>query len=72
MEQRNLDFFGMNSVDHAALINLLRVAGNDRAELITTTGKGFRPSGRRHPHSWSIVDEPELARWLLAALATAN
>lgn len=72
MEQRNLDFHGMNSVDHAALINLLRVAGNDRAELIATTGKGFRPDGRRHPHSWSIVDEPELARWLLAALAPAN
>lgn len=70
--QRNLDFFGMNSVDHAALINLLRVAGNGRAELITTAGKGFRPGGRRHPHSWSIADEPDLARWLLAALVPAN
>lgn len=71
MEQRNLDYHGMNSVDHAALINLLRVAGNERAELITTTGKGRRPDGRRHPHSWSIADEPELARWLLAALSPA-
>ncbi|HEX8673201.1 MAG TPA: hypothetical protein VF710_15010 [Longimicrobium sp.] len=51
---------------------LLRVAGNKRAELITTTGKGFRQDGRRDPYSWSIVDEPELARWLLAALARAN
>jgi dienelactone hydrolase len=69
MQERNLDFHGMNSVDHAALINLLRVRGNTRAELITTTGKGFRPDGRRHPHSWSIVDEEELIRWLAPLLA---
>ncbi len=62
IEQRNLDFHGMNAVDHAALINLLRIAGNQRAELIATTGRGIRPDGRRHPHSWSIVDEEELAR----------
>jgi hypothetical protein len=64
MENRNLDYHGMNSVDHAALINLLRIAGNARAELIVTTGKGYRPDGRRHPHSWSIVDEADLARWI--------
>lgn len=69
MQERNLDFHGMNSVDHAALINLLRVGGNTRAELITTTGKGYRPDGRRHPHSWSIVDEEELIRWLAPLLA---
>ncbi|HEU4557657.1 MAG TPA: hypothetical protein VFS20_07395 [Longimicrobium sp.] len=68
IEQRNLDYHGMNAVDHAALINLLRIAGNQRAELIATTGRGFRPDGRRHPHSWSIVDEEELARWLAAML----
>lgn len=64
IENRSLDFNGMNSVDHAALVNLLRIAGNTRAELITPTGKGYRPDGRRHPHSWSISDEAELARWI--------
>jgi acetyl esterase/lipase len=68
MEERNLEFHGMNAVDHAALINLLRVAGNDDAELIITTGKGYRPHGQRHPHSWSIVDEAELMEWLIRAL----
>jgi membrane protease YdiL (CAAX protease family) len=68
MRERNLDFQAMNSVDHATLINLLRIGGNDRAELITTTGKGFRPNGARHPHSWSIVDEPDLVQWLLVTL----
>jgi pimeloyl-ACP methyl ester carboxylesterase len=64
IENRNLDYHGMNAVDHAALVNLLRVAGNTRAELITTLGKGYRPNGARHPHSWSIVDEADLAQWI--------
>jgi hypothetical protein len=68
MEERDLDYSGMNAMDHAALVNLLRVAGNDRAELITTRGRGYRPDGRRHPHSWSIVDEAELADWLVSQL----
>jgi hypothetical protein len=68
MEERNLDYYGMNAVDHAAMINLLRIAGNPRAELVATTGRGRRPDGRRHPHSWSIVDEEELARWLVGML----
>ena len=72
MRERNLDFHGMNSLDHSALINLLRVGGNRRAELITTTGKGIRPDGRRHPHSWSIVDEEELTRWLVPLLTPAT
>jgi hypothetical protein len=68
MDERNLDFHGLNAVDHAALINLLRVAGNAGAELIITTGKGYRPDGQRHPHSWSIVDEAELMEWLMRAV----
>lgn len=72
IENRNLDYHGMNAVDHAALINLLRVAGNTRAELITTTGKGYRPNGAQHPHSWSIVDEANLAQWITGLLGVAR
>jgi hypothetical protein len=68
MDERNLDLYGMNVVDHAALINLLRIFGNDDAELVITTGRGYQPDGRRHPHSWSIVDEAELAEWLIGAM----
>jgi hypothetical protein len=62
--QRNLDLYDMHVLDHAAFTNVLRIAGNPDAELITTSGKGFRPNGLRHPHSWSIVDEAELAEWI--------
>jgi hypothetical protein len=68
MENRNGDYYGMNSLDAAALVLHLRLLGNARAELVATTGKGFRTDGRRHPHSWSIVDQPELARWIAAEL----
>jgi pimeloyl-ACP methyl ester carboxylesterase len=69
IENRNIDYGMMNSVDAAAVVNLLRIAGNARAELITTSGEGRRPDGTRHPHSWSIVDEDELSGWITALAA---
>ena len=69
IEQRNLDYLGMNATDLAALVNVLRIGGNARAALITTTGRGVRPNGMRHPHSWSIVAEDDLASWLVRLLA---
>ncbi len=33
-------------------------------ELIETQNKGFRVDGRRHPHSWSIVDVADLITWI--------
>ncbi|MDW3192941.1 MAG: hypothetical protein R8G66_11275 [Cytophagales bacterium] len=38
---------------------------NTRVEYITTEDKGYRANGDRHPHSWSIVDQEELVRWML-------
>jgi hypothetical protein len=72
MKNRNLDYHALNALDHASLINQLRVAGNTDAELIITTGKGYRPDGARHPHSWSIVDESDLARWIIRVLDTSG
>jgi hypothetical protein len=52
------------SRDATALINILRLLGNQDAELITTSGAGHRPDGSHNPHSWSIVDERDLTQWL--------
>lgn len=68
METRRKSYYDMNSVDLAGLINELKLLGNERAELITTTGKGYKPDGSRHPHSWSIVDEKELIDWFVGIL----
>jgi hypothetical protein len=65
IENRGRDYYGMNAIDLAALVNQLKILGGKKAELITTTGKGFRGDGSRHPHSWSIVDEKELIEWFI-------
>ena len=64
IENRGRDYYGMNAIDLAALVNQLKILGSKKAELITTTGKGFQ-DGSRHPHSWSIVDEKELVEWFV-------
>lgn len=70
MANRQLDYYSMNAVDAAALVTVLQLMGHKEAELITTDGRGFRPGGLRHPHSWSIIDEEELAKWILVRLRT--
>ena len=65
MDNRGNDFYSMNAVDAAAVVNQLNILGNKNAELILTENKGYRPDGTRHPHSWSIVDNGELVDWLL-------
>lgn len=66
MEERRADFTSMNSTECSAFINELNRLGNCNASLITTQNKGFRkPNNMRHPHSWSIVDNEDLIKWLL-------
>jgi hypothetical protein len=65
MTNRKVDYYSMNALDAAGLVLQLQLLGNRQAELITTEGRGVRPDGVRHPHSWSIVDEPELGEWIL-------
>ncbi len=66
--ERRLDFYNVNAFDAAGMVNRLLLGGNDAAELIATSGKGVRPDGSRNPHSWSIVDELDLTRWLVEKL----
>ena len=66
MKERRADFTSMNSTECSAMINELNRLGNTNATLITTQNKGFRkPENKRHPHSWSIVNNDELIKWLL-------
>ena len=38
---------------------------NSKIEYIETQNRGYRANGVRHPHSWAIVDENELIKWIL-------
>lgn len=65
IENRRKSYYDFNSIDCAALINNLKIKGNNKAELITTNNKGFEADGTKHPHSWSIVNEKDLLSWCL-------
>lgn len=65
IENRNVDYNHMNVIDSAAMINWLKSLGNTHAELIITSGKGYRIRNKmRHPHSWTIADGKELVTWM--------
>jgi esterase/lipase len=66
LKERGADFTSMNASECSAMINEFNRLGNKNAELIITQNKGYRkPDNRRHPHSWSIVDNDQLIKWLL-------
>jgi len=69
IENRRQDLYEMNILDDAALIDQLRVNGNQQTSLILTENKGYRGDGSRHPHSWTIVDEKGLLDWCLEVCA---
>ncbi len=58
------DYHDMNAADLSSMINHLKMSGNAKAELITTTNKGYRGNGAKHPHSWSILDAKECVKWI--------
>ncbi len=68
IEHRNQGVHNSNYEVTAELINRLRLMGNTRAEFMQTFRTGFRANGLRHPHSWSIVDEVDLLRWMRTLL----
>ena len=65
IENRRKSYYSMNSLDQAALINQLRILGNDRAELVSTHNRRQGYSEGASPHTWSIVDNSELVEWFL-------
>ena len=66
LKERGADFTNMNATDCSAMINELNRLGNQNTELIITKNKGYRkPDNKKHPHSWSIVDNDELIKWLI-------
>jgi pimeloyl-ACP methyl ester carboxylesterase len=65
IEHRRKSYYSMNSLDMAALVNELRLLGNDRASLVTTHRRRAGYEEGASPHTWSIVDNAELVDWFL-------
>ncbi|MEM6265695.1 MAG: hypothetical protein AAGI38_24545, partial [Bacteroidota bacterium] len=58
------DFESTNAYTLQQIAKDLREKNWVQFELIETKNKGHRANGERHPHSWTIVDVPELMRWI--------
>jgi hypothetical protein len=65
MKNRHVDYYDMNALDQAAMINELNILGNNEAEFINALGKGYRLNGMRHPHSWSLIEPTECVNWIM-------
>ena len=72
MNQRHRDLYDWNGTDIIAMINILKVMGNDDANVIISYGKGFKLDGSKHPHSWSIMDSQDCLKWINALIDKKN
>ncbi|PCH76423.1 MAG: hypothetical protein COB98_06325 [Flavobacteriaceae bacterium] len=72
INQRRRDLYDWNGTDIVAMINDLKLMGNQDANVIITMGKGVRLDGRRHPHSWSIMDNQDCMNWILNLFKKGN
>lgn len=64
-ENRKADYDQMNAYYIKSLFEHLKKSEFEQVEYIPTENKGYRESGDRHPHSWSIIDKKELIKWIM-------
>lgn len=64
LQNRKRSLIDSNALASSEMINRLLLMGNENAEFMPAKQPGYRSSGFRHPHSWSIVDEVELIQWV--------
>ena len=65
MENRGYSYQELNAARLEDFHEQLLRMGHQRTEFIITSGRGVQ-RGNPHPHAWSIVEEKELVRWVLA------
>ncbi|UUV20761.1 hypothetical protein [Paenimyroides aestuarii] len=64
-ENRKNDYEDLNAYYLKNLSDKLKTEfGSENIELIETENKGYRANGERHPHSWTIVNEKDLMKWM--------
>ncbi len=64
-KHRMVTYEQMNAFPIQKLSEDLKKQGFKYVEYISTSNRGYRANGERHPHSWSIVDENDLMKWML-------
>ncbi len=64
VENMRKDFYSMNAVDMAGLINQLKLSGNSQAELVIPVSLKKKSSDNTKQDAWSLIDMNELVDWL--------
>nr|WP_294947832.1 hypothetical protein [uncultured Mucilaginibacter sp.] len=64
IKERDRNYYDMNAANLSALITFLNIHGSKQAAFVSSLGLGHRLDGRRHPHSWSIVQPDDCINWL--------
>ncbi len=64
LTERNQSVSHSNFLVTSELINRLLKLGNENAEFVQSFQTGYRANGKRHPHSWSIIDAKECIEWI--------
>lgn len=65
IKNRSKSLYEMNALGQTSMIVELNRMGNKKAEFINCIGKGYRPNGMRHPHSWNILDDADCIKWII-------
>jgi hypothetical protein len=68
INQRHRDLNDWNGIDIIAMINQLKIMGNENAKVIVSQGKGIRLDGSKNPHSWSIMDSEVCLNWIIKTI----
>ena len=63
-QNRRYEYEEMNAYFIKHLANDLAKEYGDNVAYIPTENRGYRSSGERHPHAWSIVDVDDLIQWM--------
>lgn len=72
MKERHRDLYDWNGTDIIAMVNMLKIMGNNDANVIISYGKGFKLDGSKHPHSWSIMDSQDCLNWISKLLESSS
>ncbi len=64
LQNRGRSLYQVNALDASELISRLQLRGHKNANFIQSKIPGQRSDGRRHPHSWNIIDAEELMKWI--------
>jgi len=63
-QQKSRTYEDLNAYKLEQASKTLRELGSTQTEYIATQNRGYRANGERHPHSWNIVEQGSLVKWM--------